>query len=113
MISSSTKFCIEAEVCLENKLDLGGNSESSDGQVENSPIRQACDFIAKGQEDLNVLKLNRNSEEIKLETIDIIKIENIKITRTLSILSNSECYKSKAFDFFYHELGRLKDTAKN
>ena len=71
MISSSTKFCIEAEVCLENKLDLGGNSESSDGQVENSPIRQACDFIAKGQEDLNVLKLNRNSEEIKLETTEI------------------------------------------
>jgi hypothetical protein len=52
-------------------------------------------------------------KEIKLETIDIIKIENIKITRTLSILSNSECYKSKAFDFFYHELRRLKDTAKN
>ena len=52
-------------------------------------------------------------KEIELKTIAIIKIENIKITRTLSILSNPECYKSKAFDFFYHELGRLKDTAKN
>jgi len=52
-------------------------------------------------------------KEIKLETIDIIKIENIKITRTLSILSNPECYKSKAFEFFYYELRRLKDSAKN
>jgi DNA-binding transcriptional LysR family regulator len=52
-------------------------------------------------------------KEIKLETIDIIKIENIKITRPLSILSNPECYKSKAFEFFYYELQRLKDTAKN
>ena len=52
-------------------------------------------------------------KEMKLETIDIIKIENIKITRTLSILSNPECYKSKAFDFSYYELRRLKDTAKN
>ena len=52
-------------------------------------------------------------KEMKLETIDIIKIENIKITRTLSILSNSECYKSKAFEFFYYELLRLKGTSKN
>jgi DNA-binding transcriptional LysR family regulator len=52
-------------------------------------------------------------KEIKLETIDIIKIKNLKITRTLSILSNPECYKSKSFEFFYYELRRLKDTAKN
>jgi DNA-binding transcriptional LysR family regulator len=52
-------------------------------------------------------------KEIKLETIDIIQIKNLKITRTLSILSNPECYKSKAFEFFYYELRRLKDTAKN
>jgi DNA-binding transcriptional LysR family regulator len=48
-------------------------------------------------------------KEIKLETISILKIENIKITRKLSIISNSECYKSKAFNFFYDELKRLKN----
>ena len=52
-------------------------------------------------------------KEIELNTIAIVKIENIKITRTLSILSNPECYKSKAFEFFYYQLKRLKDSAKN
>jgi DNA-binding transcriptional LysR family regulator len=47
-------------------------------------------------------------KEIKLKTIGIIKIENIKINRKLSIISNPECYKSKAFEFFYTELTRLK-----
>jgi DNA-binding transcriptional LysR family regulator len=47
-------------------------------------------------------------KEIELKTIEILKIENIKITRTLSIISNPECYKSKAFDFFYNELAKLK-----
>lgn len=47
-------------------------------------------------------------KEIKLKTIGIIKIENIQINRKLSIISNPECYKSKAFEFFYNELMRLK-----
>ena len=48
-------------------------------------------------------------KEIKLKTISIIDIDNIKITRKLSIVSNPECYKSKAFVFFYKELKRLKN----
>lgn len=51
-------------------------------------------------------------KEIELKTIEIVKIENIKITRTLSIISNPECYKSKAFEFFYNELLTLKNTIK-
>ena len=47
-------------------------------------------------------------KEIELETIEIISIENIKITRTLSIITNPECYHSKAFEFFYNELRGLK-----
>jgi DNA-binding transcriptional LysR family regulator len=47
-------------------------------------------------------------KEIELETIEILTIENIKITRRLSIISNPECYKSKAFEFFYKELFILK-----
>ena len=39
-------------------------------------------------------------KETKLKTIAIIKIENLKINRKLSIISNPECYKSKAFEFF-------------
>jgi DNA-binding transcriptional LysR family regulator len=47
-------------------------------------------------------------KELQLQRIEVINIENIKITRKLSILSNPECYKSKAFEFFYLELNRLK-----
>jgi DNA-binding transcriptional LysR family regulator len=52
-------------------------------------------------------------KELKLKTIGIIKIENIKITRKLSIVSNPGCYKSKAFEFFYTELIRLKNKVEN
>jgi DNA-binding transcriptional LysR family regulator len=52
-------------------------------------------------------------KEIELETIEILTIENIKITRTLSIISNPECYKSKAFEFFYKELLTLKNSIYN
>lgn len=51
-------------------------------------------------------------KELKLKTIQILEIENIKITRTLFIISNSEYYKSKAFDFFYSELKTLKQNIK-
>lgn len=52
-------------------------------------------------------------KEIELKTIEILKIENIRITRTLSIISNPECYKSKAFEFFYTELSGLKSNIEN
>lgn len=52
-------------------------------------------------------------KEIELKTIEVLKIENIRITRTLSIISNPECYKSKAFDLFYNELSTLKHTIEN
>jgi len=49
-------------------------------------------------------------KEIELKTIEILAIENIKITRVLSILSNPACYRSKAGDLFYNELWTLKNT---
>jgi DNA-binding transcriptional LysR family regulator len=52
-------------------------------------------------------------KEIQLKTIEILKIENIKINRTLSIISNPDCYRSKAFNFFYQELLDLKTQLKN
>ena len=52
-------------------------------------------------------------KELKLQTIGIIKIKNFNINRQLLIISNPECYKSKAFDFFYRELIRLKKKIKN
>lgn len=52
-------------------------------------------------------------KEIRLQTIGIIKIENIQIKRKLSIVSNPECYKSKAFDFFCTELTRLQNIIKS
>ena len=52
-------------------------------------------------------------KEIKLKTIKILKIENIHISRTLFIITNSEYYKAKSFNFFYAELSRLKNTIEN
>ena len=52
-------------------------------------------------------------KEIELQTIEIVTIENIKITRTLSIVANPECYRSKAFEFFYNELWTLKNLTKS
>lgn len=52
-------------------------------------------------------------KEIELKTIEILKIENINIMRTLLIISNSDCYKSKAFGFFYSELDQLKQTMES
>ena len=51
-------------------------------------------------------------KEIELETIEIVTIENIKITRTLCIITNPDCYRSKAVDFFYNELWTLKNIIK-
>ena len=59
------------------------------------------------------VSLSSIEKEIELETVEILKIENIKITRTLSIISNPECYKSKAFEFFYNELLTLKNVIEN
>ena len=47
-------------------------------------------------------------KEIELKTVEIITIENIKITRTLSLITNTDSHRSKAFDFFYNELWLLK-----
>ena len=51
-------------------------------------------------------------KELALETLEIIKIENIKITRTLSIVTNPECHKKKGFEYFYNELWTLKNLIK-
>jgi DNA-binding transcriptional LysR family regulator len=52
-------------------------------------------------------------KELELKTIEILKIENIRITRMLSIITNPECYKTKAFEFFYNELYQLKNNVLN
>merc|ERR1712127_224062 len=46
-------------------------------------------------------------KEIELKTVEILTIENIKIMRTLSIITNTDSHRSKAFDFFYNELWLL------
>ena len=47
-------------------------------------------------------------KEIKLKTIKILKIENIRIYKRLTIISNYKHPKSKAFEFFYSQLLGLK-----
>ena len=52
-------------------------------------------------------------KEIELKKVEILKIENIRITRILSIIANPNCYKTQAFEFFYNELCRLKENIGN
>ena len=52
-------------------------------------------------------------KEIKLKRISILQIKNIRITRKLSLVSNPDCYKSKAFEFFSNELYKLKSIIEN
>jgi DNA-binding transcriptional LysR family regulator len=52
-------------------------------------------------------------KEIELKKIQIIKIENIQIARQIFLISHLETYKSKAFQFFYIELVRLKNNLSN
>jgi DNA-binding transcriptional LysR family regulator len=46
-------------------------------------------------------------KEIELKTIEILKIDNIRI-RTLSIISNPNATNRKLLNFFYKELIKLK-----
>ena len=52
-------------------------------------------------------------KELKLKEIQILQIENTRLMRTLSIISNSKYYKSKSFKFFYNELLTLKAKLEN
>lgn len=52
-------------------------------------------------------------KELKLNTIKIIKIDNVKMTQNILIVSNSDYYKSKAFELFYTQLLELKKELKN
>ena len=50
-------------------------------------------------------------KEIKLKTVEIIAIENIRITRRLSIITNRQSYRTKALEFFHNELWVLKNIS--
>jgi DNA-binding transcriptional LysR family regulator len=52
-------------------------------------------------------------KEIELKTIEILKIENLKVNRTLAVVTNPDCQKSKAFEFFYNQLATLKTHVEN
>ena len=51
--------------------------------------------------------------EKQLNSIDIINIENIKIKRTLSIITNRHCYHSKALEFFHKDLYLFRHIKNN
>ena len=50
--------------------------------------------------------------EIQLNTVEIVNIEDIKIKRTISIITNRDCYYSRALEFFHKDLYRLKNINK-
>ena len=52
-------------------------------------------------------------KEMGLKTIEILKIENIKISQQLSILTHPQSSKTKAFQFFSMELAKLNNSLEN
>lgn len=53
------------------------------------------------------------TDEIYLKSINIIKIKNVKIKRTLSIVVNSKTAQSKLFGKFYHHMISIFQKNKN
>jgi DNA-binding transcriptional LysR family regulator len=134
IISKSHPFALKKQITKEDLYHLNFITLNS-----NSTIRKFIDnILSQNQIEIKQLKIimQLNSiegiktavslglgaafvsssaieKEIELKTIEILKIQNIRITRTLSIISNPECYKSKAFEFFYKELLQLKNNIEN
>ena len=52
-------------------------------------------------------------KEMRLKQIRVLKIENLNINRQLSVISNPDCSKSKAFQLFYNELIRLQTKSQD
>ncbi len=50
--------------------------------------------------------------ELELKTLEIIQIENIKLSYPISIITNPDCNRSKSFEFFYNELLASKNIIK-
>jgi DNA-binding transcriptional LysR family regulator len=50
------------------------------------------------------------SKEVECQTLETLIIKNIRISRTISIISNPNSYKSKWFEEFSKELDQLKKT---
>jgi DNA-binding transcriptional LysR family regulator len=134
IISKLHPFAIKKNITKHDLYNLNFITLNS-----NSTIRKFIDnILIKNQIEINQLKIimQLNSiegiktavslgvgaafvssaaikKEIELQTIEIIKIDNIRITRRLSIISNYDSYKSKAFQFFYKELLKLKTSIEN
>jgi len=134
IISKLHPFAIKKNITKNDLYNLNFITLNS-----NSTIRKFIDnILIKNQIEINQLKIimQLNSiegiktavslgvgaafvssaaikKEIELQTIEIIKIDNIRITRRLSIISNYDSYKSKAFQFFYKELLKLKTSIEN
>jgi len=51
-------------------------------------------------------------KEVEYQTLEILIIKNIRISRTISIISNPNCYKLKWFEEFVKELNQLKNPLK-
>ena len=52
-------------------------------------------------------------KEVELGMVKILKIDNIYIDKTFSIVSNPDSERSKSFEYFYKELIILKDKLEN
>lgn len=56
--------------------------------------------------------LSTIEKELELKTIKIINIENVNITRLLSIITSHHSYEEKIIEFFSTEFFKLKDKSK-
>jgi hypothetical protein len=130
IISKFHPFAKKKSICIDELYNLNFITFSP-----NSKIRRFVDNLLKRNnietKQLKIIMELNSIEEIKIAVglglggafipylaiqkelqfgkMVIIKIENIKIMRTLSIITNPKYYKSKAFELFYNELSSIKN----
>nr|WAJ57503.1 lysR transcriptional regulator [Actinocyclus sp. (in: diatoms)] len=123
-ILGKKKFIKKSELYSLNFISLKSTSTvqkfidsvliQNDIQIEKFNIIMELDSIEaiKTAVDLGIgaafVSSSAIEKEIQLKTISVINIKDTKITRPISILTNPQSYKSKAFKFFYRELSQLK-----
>lgn len=79
-------------------------------QVNSLEAMKAAVSLGLGVAFISSLAIEKDME---LKTLKILKIENMEITQPLSILNQPKFSKAKAFQVFYMELAKLKNTVES
>lgn len=105
--NSTTKKCID-NTLIQNEIET--EQLRTIFQLDSIEAIKTAVGLGWGVAFVSSLAIEK---EIKLQTIRILKIENLEVQRKLIIITNPNSPKSKAFKAFYNQLQRLKFRIEN